>query len=160
MGLVQWLCKMSLWREKKVLKRGCIETRQGQKIELDNRTKTKSSWSILTSSWIPWLRSSAAWESPASSTRGEGAERATNASLHQFVFWQRTITARCTRARFAERTRSSHDFWQAAACTICEKGRARRASGRGERREEWAGTSSVMQKKFQVMRKCAFFSPK
>ena len=70
--LVQWLCKMSLWREQKVQKRGCFETRRGEKIELESRTKTKSSWSILTSSWIPWLRSSAAWESPASSTRGEG----------------------------------------------------------------------------------------
>ena len=113
-----------------------------------------------TSSWIPWLRSSAAWESPASSTRSEGAKGARNASHHQFVFWQRTIAARRTRARFAERTRSSHDFWQAAACTICEKDRARRASGRGERKEERASTSSVMQKKFQVMRKCAFSSTK
>ena len=113
-----------------------------------------------TSSWIPRLRSSAAREAPASSTRDEGAKGATNASHHQFVFWQRANAVRRARTRFAERTRSSHDFWQAAACTICEKGRARRASGREERREERAGTSSVTQKKFQVMQKCAFFSTK
>ena len=112
------------------------------------------------SSWIPQLRSSAAREAPAASTRGEGADGATNASHHQSVIWQRTIAPRRARARFAERTQSSHSFWQAAACTICEKGRARRASGREERREEQAGTSSVTQKKFQVMQKCAFFSTK
>lgn len=112
------------------------------------------------SSWIPQLRSSAAREAPASSTRDEGAKGATNASHHQFVFWQRTIAARHARTRFAERTRSSHNFWQAAACTICEKDRARRASGRGERKEEQAGRSSVTQKKFQEMQKCAFFSTK
>jgi len=98
------------------------------------------------SSWIPQLRSSAAREAPAASTRGEGADGATNASHHQSVIWQRTIAPRRARARFAERTQSSHSFWQAAACTICEKGRARRASGREERREEQAGTSSVTQK--------------
>jgi hypothetical protein len=113
-----------------------------------------------TSSWIPQLRSSAAREAPASSTSDEGAKGATNASHHQSVFWQRANAARRARTQFAERTRSSHTFWQAAACAICEKGRARRASGRGERREEQAGTSAVTQKKFQVMQKGAFFSTK
>ena len=113
-----------------------------------------------TSSWISRLRSSAALEAPASSTTGAGAVRATNASNRQFVFWQRTNAAERVRARFAERIRSNHNFWQAAAPTICEKSRARRASGRGGRREEQAGTSSVTQKKLRVILKCVFFTTK